>query len=204
MLNTPSQPKIGARWAGPVSVARLWTARLTLASRLAGIHKEAWIPAAIVVGGLRAFGFSLGALVVANLAAWLAWQWRQAGAYRRNAEDTMLARFRYGWTLEELADPGTVPRLVAVTIERATRAEARAYRKLQGRHTLGAHAMTLVVRPSVDQLAKNWMATWGERTQVRFGFQTMTDPKVADLDANARTVTFGQERVPTRVRAVVS
>lgn len=81
MLNTPSQPKIGARWAGPVSVARLWTARLTLAGRLAGIHKEAWIPTtAIVVGGLRAFGFSLGALVVANLAAWLAWQWRQAGA----------------------------------------------------------------------------------------------------------------------------
>ncbi len=204
MLNTLSQSKIGVRWAGPVSVARLWFARLTLAGRLVGIHKEAWIPAAIVVAGLRVFGFSPWALVPLNGAVWLVLEWRHAGAYRRNAEDTMLARFRYGWKLEELADPGAVPRLVAVTIERATRAEARAYRKLQGRHTLGAHAMTLVVRPSVDQLAKTWLATWGERTQVRFGFQTMTDPKVSDLDANASTVTFGQERVPTRVRAVVS
>lgn len=183
---------------------RLWTARLTLAGRLLAIHKEAWIPVAVALTGYRATGPTWLALIPANLALWLAWDWHHKGAYTRNAADTMLARFHYTWTLQQLADPDNTPQLVAVTIERASRRRARDIRRRQGRHALGALRMTLTVRPRHEQIGKNWAETWTERTKVRFGFQTTTDPRPSPQDTNATIIEFGQERMPDEVRAVVA
>lgn len=183
---------------------RLHLARLTLAGRLLAIHKEAWIPVAVALIGYRATGPTWLALIPANLALWLAWDWHHKGAYRRNAEDTMLARFHYSWAIERLANPGDTPTLVAVTIERAPRRQARDIRKRQGRHALGARRMTITVRPHHDQVGKNWAETWTERTKVRFGFQTTTDPRASTQDTNATVIEFGQERMPDEVRAVVA
>jgi len=187
--------------------ARIWAARLTLAGRLTGIHKEAWIPAAVTIGGCWATGPRPWALLPINAAAWLIWQWHQAGAYRRNAQDTMLARFHYRWAMAAIHDPENTPQLVAVHLERATRTEARALRRHQGRHTLAARAMTLTIRPrpgQPKQAGPKWAEAWITATRARFGFQTATDPIPAPLDINATQVTFGQERLPTEVRAVVA
>lgn len=183
---------------------RLWTARLTLAGRLLAIHKEAWIPLAVALTGYQATGPTWLALAPANLALWLAWDWHHKGAYTRNAADTMLARFHYTWTLQQLADPDHTPQLVAVHIERAPRSRARDIRRRQGRHALGALRMTLTVRPRHEQIGKNWAETWTERTKVRFGFQTTTDPRPSPQDTNATIIEFGQERMPDEVRAVVA
>ena len=97
------------------------------------------------------------------------------------------------------------PTLVAVHIERATRGEARALRKHQGRHALTARTMTLVVRPKPDQAAaKDWVQKFQATRKATYGFQTVTDPVPAPLDNNALEFKFGQERLPTEVRAVVA
>lgn len=188
-----------------MATPRTWASRLTLAGHLAAIHKEAWIPAAVVIGTAWASGLHpIATLVAANFATWLAYTWWHAGAYTRNAEDTLIQRFHHQWRLATETDPDNTPTLVAVHIERAPRPEARALRRNQGRHALGALSMKLVVRPKPDQAAaKDWVPKFQASKKAEYGFQTATDPRPAPLDNNALEFTFGQERLPTEVRAVV-
>ena len=180
--------------------------RSIYAAHLAGIHKEAWIPPTIATGITWASHYHpVATFAAANLAAWLVYLWWRDGAYKRNAQDTLIQRFHHTWRLTAHTDPDNTPTLVAVHLERSTRAEARAIRRHQGRHALGARSMTLTVRPKPDQAAtRDWVAKFQATRKATYGFQTVTDPQPAPLDNNCLLFTFGQERLPTEVRAVVA
>jgi hypothetical protein len=184
--------------------------RCIYAAELIRIHKEAWIPTGIALVGTVALGAWLGwpttwMIAPIALALFVANEWRRDGAYRKNAQDTLIQRFHHTWRLTQHSDPDNTPTLVAVHLERATRTETRAIRQAQGRHAIGALSMKLVVRPNKDQAAaKDWVAKFQASKKAEYGFQSVTDPTPAPLDNNSLQFVFGQERLPTEVRAVVA